>query len=358
MSKSLGNIIPARKAMNDLGADVLRLWLASTDYRNEVAVSDEILKRTGDATGVSATRRASCWRTWPASIRRRTCCPTRSCCPWIAGPWTRRAAAGGPAPGLRRLPVPPGLPSPAQLLCHGAGRLLPRYHQGPPVHDAGRQPAAALGADGAVPHRRCHGALDGADPVFTADEIWENLPGEREDSVLLAGWGPAAAARLPADSPLDAAFWDEIIAVRAAVNRRARGPARRRRAARLPGCGGHAVLRRRTAGAPRASGRRAALCADHFRGRRGAAGRGTGNGGGNGGRRPACRGRASTAAKCERCWHRRDDVGSDPRTSDALRPLREQRRGTRRGAPLCLIARPVTGWAYSVAAAVLWCWIS
>ncbi|MEE4108554.1 MAG: isoleucine--tRNA ligase, partial [Halieaceae bacterium] len=49
MSKSLGNIIPARKAMNDLGADVLRLWLASTDYRNEVAVSDEILKRTGDS---------------------------------------------------------------------------------------------------------------------------------------------------------------------------------------------------------------------------------------------------------------------------------------------------------------------
>ncbi|MEM6773949.1 MAG: isoleucine--tRNA ligase, partial [Pseudomonadota bacterium] len=49
MSKSLGNIIPARKAMNDLGADVLRLWLASTDYRNEVAVSEEILKRTGDS---------------------------------------------------------------------------------------------------------------------------------------------------------------------------------------------------------------------------------------------------------------------------------------------------------------------
>ncbi|MFK8041818.1 isoleucine--tRNA ligase, partial [Congregibacter sp.] len=49
MSKSIGNIIPARKAMNDQGADILRLWLASTDYRNEVAVSDEILKRTGDS---------------------------------------------------------------------------------------------------------------------------------------------------------------------------------------------------------------------------------------------------------------------------------------------------------------------
>ena len=49
MSKSLGNIIPAKKAMNDLGADILRLWVASSDYRNEIAASDEIFKRTSDA---------------------------------------------------------------------------------------------------------------------------------------------------------------------------------------------------------------------------------------------------------------------------------------------------------------------
>ncbi len=49
MSKSLGNIIPAKKAMNDLGADILRLWVSASDYRNEIAASDEIFKRTGDA---------------------------------------------------------------------------------------------------------------------------------------------------------------------------------------------------------------------------------------------------------------------------------------------------------------------
>ena len=49
MSKSLGNIIPAAKAMNDLGADVLRLYVSAADYRNEISASDEIFKRTADA---------------------------------------------------------------------------------------------------------------------------------------------------------------------------------------------------------------------------------------------------------------------------------------------------------------------
>ncbi|NVK21465.1 MAG: isoleucine--tRNA ligase [Kangiellaceae bacterium] len=48
MSKSLGNVIAPNDVINKLGADVLRLWVASADYRGEMAVSDEILKRTGD----------------------------------------------------------------------------------------------------------------------------------------------------------------------------------------------------------------------------------------------------------------------------------------------------------------------
>lgn len=48
MSKSKGNIIDPHKIMNSLGADVLRLWVASTDYRDEMSISDEILKRMAD----------------------------------------------------------------------------------------------------------------------------------------------------------------------------------------------------------------------------------------------------------------------------------------------------------------------
>ena len=48
MSKSLGNVVEPQKVIDAMGADVLRLWIAATDYRNEMSVSDEILKRTGD----------------------------------------------------------------------------------------------------------------------------------------------------------------------------------------------------------------------------------------------------------------------------------------------------------------------
>ena len=49
MSKSKGNVVAPQKVINTLGADILRLWVASTDYRGEMNVSDEILKRTADS---------------------------------------------------------------------------------------------------------------------------------------------------------------------------------------------------------------------------------------------------------------------------------------------------------------------
>ena len=49
MSKSLGNIVEPKGIMNSLGADVLRLWVAAADYRGEMSVSDEILGRVADA---------------------------------------------------------------------------------------------------------------------------------------------------------------------------------------------------------------------------------------------------------------------------------------------------------------------
>ncbi|MFO1388719.1 isoleucine--tRNA ligase [Cellvibrio sp.] len=49
MSKSIGNVMSPQKVMNDLGADVLRLWVAATDFSTEMSVSDEILKRTADS---------------------------------------------------------------------------------------------------------------------------------------------------------------------------------------------------------------------------------------------------------------------------------------------------------------------
>jgi isoleucyl-tRNA synthetase len=48
MSKSTGNVIAPQKVMDTYGADILRLWVASTDYSGELTISDEILKRAVD----------------------------------------------------------------------------------------------------------------------------------------------------------------------------------------------------------------------------------------------------------------------------------------------------------------------
>jgi isoleucyl-tRNA synthetase len=45
MSKSLGNVMAPQKISGSLGAEILRLWVASTDYSGELSISDEILKR-------------------------------------------------------------------------------------------------------------------------------------------------------------------------------------------------------------------------------------------------------------------------------------------------------------------------
>jgi isoleucyl-tRNA synthetase len=49
MSKSKGNVIAPQKVMDTYGADILRLWVASTDYSGELTISDEILKRVADS---------------------------------------------------------------------------------------------------------------------------------------------------------------------------------------------------------------------------------------------------------------------------------------------------------------------
>ena len=49
MSKSLGNVILPTKVLKQLGADILRLWVASVDYQADVRISDDILKQTSES---------------------------------------------------------------------------------------------------------------------------------------------------------------------------------------------------------------------------------------------------------------------------------------------------------------------
>jgi isoleucyl-tRNA synthetase len=219
MSKSIGNIIPARKAMNELGADVLRLWLASTDYRNEVAVSDEIFKRTGDAyrrirnTARFMLANLSGFDPAQHALADDELLPLDR--------WALDAAA-------RLDEALEGAYESYQFhqVCHRLHNFCAN-EMGGFYLDIIKDRQYTTRPD-SLPRRSAQTALyriadamaRWMSPVlsFTADEIWENLPGEREDSVHLAHWGEALP-RLAAGAALDGAFWEGVIAVRDAVNR-------------------------------------------------------------------------------------------------------------------------------------------
>ena len=138
MSKSLGNVIAPQKVMNSLGADVLRLWVSATDYANEIAVSDEILKRMADSyRRMRNTLRFLLGNLHGFDPARRRAAVAASCVAldrWVLA--RTRSTAGGDRRGLPPLRLPPHLPEGAQLLQRGPRRLLPGCHQGPHVHHA------------------------------------------------------------------------------------------------------------------------------------------------------------------------------------------------------------------------------
>ncbi len=310
MSKSLGNIIPAKKAMNELGADVLRLWLASTDYRNEVAVSDEILKRTGD------------------SYRR-----IRNTARFMLANLSGFDPATDLLPDEDLLPLDRWAVDSAARLQETLKQAYDDYQFHQVCHRLHNYCAGEMGgfyldiikdrqyttqAD-SLPRRSAQTALyrivdamaRWMAPVlsFTADEIWEHLPGEREESVFLAGWGEPLL-RLSSRDELGEDFWAELIRVRTAVNKqleslRAAGELRGsldatvtlycdQRLGELLGLLGDElrfVLITSDAQVQALESAPDSVVETDVEGLRVVA-------------------TPSMAKKCERCWHRRDDVGS------------------------------------------------
>ena len=127
--------------MRTLGADVLRLWVAATDYANEMSV----LGRDPEAhvatpTAACATRCASCSATCTASIRRADAVARRGA--GRARPLGDRARAatlqGEVATAYRNYEFHTIYQKVHNFCVRRAGRLLPGHHQGPPVHDAAR----------------------------------------------------------------------------------------------------------------------------------------------------------------------------------------------------------------------------
>ncbi|MBC3423280.1 MULTISPECIES: isoleucine--tRNA ligase [unclassified Pseudomonas] len=219
MSKSLGNTIEPEKVNNTLGADILRLWVSATDYSGEMAVSEQILQRSADA------------------YRR-----IRNTARFLLSNLSGFDPARDLLPAEDMLALDRWAVDRTLLLQRELEENYAEYrfwNVYSKVHNFCVQELGGFYLDiikdrqyttgaNSVARRSCQTALYHISealvrwiaPIlaFTADEIWQYLPGERNESVMLNTWYQGLS-ELPQDSELDRAYWDRIMAVKAAVNK-------------------------------------------------------------------------------------------------------------------------------------------
>lgn len=311
MSKSLGNVVAPQKVMDTLGADVLRLWVASADYRNEMTVSDEILKRVSDTYRRIRNTAKFLLGNLDGFDPAKHLIPVEDSL--LLDQWAVQQAYDvqqAVAAAYERYDYPEVVARIQNFCTNELGALYLDITKDRlytmPTDSRGRR-----SAQGAM-YRITEALVRWLAPIlsFTAEEIWQAMPGERGDSVLFETWYDGLAATQ--NSPEQRRYWADLLTIRDSASRVLEGM---RKAERIGAAleaklvvHADAALQSRYAdvadelrfffitsdftlapSTPRAEdavkveldGAEAWVSAD-----------------------------VSSAAKCVRCWHRRDDVGS------------------------------------------------
>ena len=219
MSKSKGNVIPPQSVMKNLGADVLRLWIASTDYRSEMRVSDEILERTSDG------------------YRR-----LRNTARFLLSSLNDFDPAQDLVATKDLLALDRWMIDRTLLLQEEVKAAYETYqfqHIYQKVHhfcvlDLGgfyldiikdrQYTAKANGVARRSAQTAMYHVIEALTrwlaPIisYTADEIWQYIPGVRSESVFLEGWYEGLT-KLDENTSMNREFWQKIMAVRTAVSK-------------------------------------------------------------------------------------------------------------------------------------------
>ncbi|MCI2401427.1 isoleucine--tRNA ligase [Serratia sp. PGPR-27] len=219
MSKSIGNTVSPQDVMNKLGGDILRLWVASTDYTGEIAVSDEILKRSADAY----RRIRNTARFLLANLNGFE--PSTDCVAPEDMVVLDRWAVG------RALAAQQDIEQAyANYDFHEVVQRLMQFcsvEMGSFYLDIIKDRQYTAKSD-SVARRSCQTALyhivealvRWMAPImsFTADEIWGFMPGKRAQYVFTEEWYDGLFG-LAEGEPMNDAFWAELLKVRGEVNK-------------------------------------------------------------------------------------------------------------------------------------------
>ena len=223
MSKSRGNVVAPQKIINSMGADILRLWVAATDYRGEMNVSDEILKRTAEAyRRLRNTSRFLLANLTGFDPVNHLIDPEYMLCldRWLLER-TRKLQEQ-----IRE--------AYENYEFHRIFQLIHNFcvvEMGSLYLDIIKDRQYTT-QEGSAPRRSAQTAMYHVAealvrwlaPIlsFTAEEIWQHIPGEREDSVFLSTWyelPPAYYSEGEILQRMGANYWEHITAVREVVSK-------------------------------------------------------------------------------------------------------------------------------------------
>ncbi|WP_188150217.1 isoleucine--tRNA ligase [Teredinibacter waterburyi] len=305
MSKSIGNTVSPQKVMNDLGGDVLRLWVAATDFSGDMNVSDEILKRTADSY-------------------RRIRNTTRYLLSNLNGfEPSEHSVAFNDMVALDRWALDRTAQLQEEILkCYDSYQFHLIYQK---IHnfcvvDLGGfyldiikdrvytmpENSSARRSAQTAQYHIAQAFVRWIAPIlsFTADEIWQAIPGEKSGPVFTSEW--YSLPRLAADEAMPNSYWQFVAKAKTAVNKvieakRGAGEIGGSLAANITLHCSDEVYAKLSA---LANELRFVLICSTVTLVKGAGGDATDVDG------LAVSVEKSGAAKCVRCWHHREDVGS------------------------------------------------
>ena len=222
MSKSLGNVVAPEQVIKTLGADVLRLWVAATDYRNELHVSNEILKRTSDAyRRIRNTARFLLANLHGFDFQQHLVAAENMLMldRWIVDRASKLHQSIIQAYENYQFHI-----------------IYQRVHNfcvnelGSFYLDIIKDRQYTCKTDG-IPRRSAqtalyyitHALVRWIAPIlsFTAEEIWQHLPdnSDQAQSVFLTNWSDFQLATLPDNITMNDAFWEEMLLIRSCINK-------------------------------------------------------------------------------------------------------------------------------------------
>lgn len=223
MSKSKGNVVLPQKVFNSLGADILRLWVAATDYTTEMRVSDEILKRAAD----SYRRMRNTARFLLANLsgfdpKVHTLDPADMI---AIDRWAVDRAAEIQQEVIQAYNdfdfhlIYQKVHNFCSIDMGGFYLDVIKDRQYTTAEDS----VARRSAQTAIYHI-IEALTRWLAPIlsFTAEEIWAEIPGDREDSIFFVTWYESLQ-QLDKDDQLNKGFWDSLIKVREGINNNLEG---------------------------------------------------------------------------------------------------------------------------------------